>query len=263
MSAIVVPFKFGRLPRAYNPAIPHYSSLRMRLGALPPPPVSMDWTVGLSPDWGVMGNDVHGDCTAAAGGHAMQLWSGRAQGKEVTVSDDDVLSFYSGSTGWNPADPSTDRGGVEQDVLSYWLNTGFPMPDGIRSKLLAYIEVDPRNHDDVKRVIQDCGGIYIGTNVPAYLVDGPMPMLWNVNPSGDQGSAGGHAVWCSKYDANKVGFVSWGSGAYAMTWDFWDAQVEECYALVDPLWIAAGGATPLNMTAAQLEDAMSAMREAT
>ena len=47
-----------------------------------------------------------------------------------------------------------------------------------------------------------------------------------------------------------------------MTWDFWDAQVDECYALVHPFWIAAGGKTPLGMTTVQLEAAMVAMKQA-
>lgn len=262
MSEIIQPFKFGRLPRKFNSRVPHYSALRMRLGALPTPPAAVDWTTGLAPNWQTMGNDTISDCTAAGIGHAIQDWTAHAQGKELAVSDAAVIQFYSETTGYDPRDPSTDRGGVEQDVLAYALNTGFPMPDGSRSKLLAFIEVDPRNHDDVKRVVHETGGIYIGVDVPAYLVAGPMPMRWDVDPSGDNSSAGGHAVWCPKYDANGIGFVSWGSAAYSMSWRFWDAQVEECYALVDQLWSTAKGTTPLGMSIADLEAQMAAMKEA-
>ena len=261
---------FGCKPRTFRPEIPHYSSLRMRLGDLSPPPVSVDWTVGVDPNWGTKLNDVEGDCTIAAFYNAMQSWSVRGRGQEIIQPDSKVQQAYEESCNFNPNAPlqngvnPTDNGGVEQDVLAYGLNRGFPIiqgPNG-RSKLIAFVEVDPRNHTDVMRVINNCGGIYIGTNIPNYLVDGPIPMLWATNPSGDNGSAGGHAVWVPKYDADQLGFVSWGSGAYAMTWDFWDAQVDEAYALCHPFWLAAGGQTPLGMTEAQLEAAMVAMKQA-
>jgi hypothetical protein len=256
--------KFGRLPRTFDSRVPHYSALRMRLGTLPPSPASVDWTVGVNPDFGTMLNDQLGDCTIAAAFHAMQIWSAHGRSLELTEPDPKVLTTYEQFCGYNPSDPNTDQGGIEQTVLADWLSQGVPIAEGPngRSKLIAFVEVDPRNHDDVKRVINECGGAYIGTNVPNYLVDGPMPMLWNVNPSGDQGSAGGHAVWVAKYNLDQLGFISWGSGAYAMTWEFWDAQVDECYALCHPWWVDATGKTPLGMTVADLEAAMSAMREA-
>ena len=198
MSDPTPPRKFGRLPRIYQPKIPHYSALRMRLGALPPPPASVDWTVGINPDYGTMLNSELGCCTIAAAYHAMQTWSFRSRTAEITEPDTKVLEAYEEFCGYNPGDPRTDQGGVEQTVLGDWLSTGVPIAEGPngRSKLLAFVEVDPRDHEDVMRVIDECGGIYIGTNVPNYLVDGPMPMLWDVDPSGDQGSAGGMRSGC-------------------------------------------------------------------
>jgi hypothetical protein len=254
--------KFGRLPRTFNPAIPHYSSLRMGIVDLPPPPASVDWSIGVNPDWHEFLNDQLSDCTCAAAYHAMQLWSVHGRGKEITEPDAKAEQMYEEFCGYSPSDPSTDQGGIEQDVLTQWLNEGVPIAEGPngRSKLIAFVEIDPRNHDDVKRVINECGGIYIGTNVPAYLVSGPIPMLWDVFKTGDNSSAGGHAIWGIKYDTNQIGFVSWGSGAYAMTWAFWDAEVDECYALVHPWWIESTGKTPLNMSVAQLDAAMQAIR---
>lgn len=57
--------KLGRLPRAYNPSVPHLSALlagRRRL--LAPPPPSIDYTQSLPSDLGMMGNDRLGDCVA-------------------------------------------------------------------------------------------------------------------------------------------------------------------------------------------------------
>lgn len=255
--------KFGRLPRTYRPEIPHYSSLAMG-ASLSPPPISVDWSIGVNPDWGVHLNSELGDCTIAAAFNAMELWSAHGRASEITEPDAKVLQAYEEFCGFNPTDPTTDRGGVEQDVLARWLNRGMPIAEGPngRSKLFAFVEVDPRNYDDVKRVVNDCGGIYIGTDIPHFLVDGPMPMLWDVNPGGDQNSAGGHAVWVTGYDATKLNFVSWGSGAYAMTWDFWDKFVEEAYAISGKWWVDATGKTPLGLPLADLEAAMVAMRQA-
>lgn len=253
--------KFGRLARTYNPAVPHYSALAMGVRQ-PPPPPSADWTKGVDPNWSVMLNDQLGDCTCAAAYHAMQLWSAHGRTHELTEPDAKVLEMYREFCGYDPANPSTDRGGVEQDVLSRWYARGVPIAEGPngRSKLRAFVEVDPRNHDDVKRVIADCGCIYIGFDVPSYLVAGSIPMNWGLNPGGDNSSAGGHAVIAPAYNSSVLAIVSWGSGNYRMSWSFWDRFVVECYALVHPWWIDAMGKTPLGLSLDALKAAMAGMR---
>jgi hypothetical protein len=262
---------FGRLPRTFDPQIPHYSALRMRLGILPPPPISRDWTLGVNPNWGTMKNDTLGICAEAAGYHAMQNWSVLGRSVELTEPDAKVEQAYTEITGYDPGATQpdgtnpTDQGTNLQDMLTKWYNTGLPISEGPngRSKLRAFVEVDPRNHDDVRRVIDEGGGILTGTNIPAYLVTGrPMPMLWDILKSGNKSSVGGHAIWTPKYDANQLGFVSWGSGAYAMTWDFWEEEVDECYGLIHPWWIASTGKTILGMSEADLDAAMAAMKKA-
>jgi hypothetical protein len=254
--------KFGRLPRTYRPDIPHDSALAMGM-ALPPPPPSADWTKGVDPNWSVMLNDQLGDCTCAAAYHAMQLWSAHGRTHELTEPDAKVEEMYREFCGYDPADPSTDRGGVEQDVLAKWFNRGVPITEGPngRSKLRAFIEVDPRNHGDVKRVIANCGCIYIGFLVPDYLMSGPIPMLWNYEGQSAR-IIGGHAVIATGYNYDHLAIVSWGSGNYRMSWDFWDRFVDEAYALAHPWFIDATGRTPLGMSLDQLKAAMSGMRRA-
>lgn len=253
--------KLGRLPRAFRPEIPHYSALAMGK-TLAPPPVSVDWTTGVNPDWGMMLNDQRGCCTIAGAGHAMQLWSAHGRAQEITVSNDNVLEAYEEFCGFDPNNPdATDNGGIEQNVLAMWLHRGMPIAQG-RSRIKALVEVDPRNHDDVKRVVNDCGLTYIGFTVPAFLMGGSIPMDWDVHPSGDNSPIGGHCVINPKFDPDSLGVVSWGSGAYRMSWRFWDQFVDECYGLAHPWWIEATGKTPLGMTLDELEAAMSQMREA-
>lgn len=254
--------KLGRLPRVFRPEIPHYSALAMG-ASLPPPPETVDWTKGVNPNWGIMLNDRLGDCTCAAAYHAMQLWSTQGRKHELTEPDSKVLAMYEEFCGYNPANPNSDQGGVEQHVLTQWLNKGVPIIEGPngRSHIKAFVEIDPRNHNDVKRAINDCGCAYIGFEVPNYLVSGPIPMVWD-RSNGDQGIAGGHAVIVTGYTSSYLQVVSWGSGNYRMTWGFWDQWVDEVYGLAHPWWFETMGRTLLGMSLSQLESAMAAMRKA-
>lgn len=78
--------KFGRLPRAFNPRVPHLSSLLMGVD-LPAPPASLDYTSVLPTSLGMFGNDSLGDCTCAAVMHALQVWSANATGVCDTEPD--------------------------------------------------------------------------------------------------------------------------------------------------------------------------------
>jgi hypothetical protein len=249
--------KYGRLPRKFNPAIPHYSALRMGLAKLAAPPPSVDYTVGLPANLGMFGNDALGDCTCAAIYHALQVWSNAASTID-TEADSEAVSLYEGACGYNPADPKTDQGGDEQTVLTYVMLTGAPVAGGVH-RLTAFVEVDPSNQDDVKVAIYTCGLVYIGFNVPTY-INQAAGSTWDVEP-GQASIEGGHAVVLCGYDASGVTVISWGA-LYKMTWAFFAAFVDEVYAIADPDWIKATGLDPLGMSMADLETQMNALREA-
>lgn len=247
--------KLGRLPRAHNPAVPHMSAL-LAGQTLLPIPMSVDYTTDMGPDFGAMGNSDIGDCTAAAYFHARQIWSFNATHSEITAPDSDVIGLYSASTGYQPGNPTTDQGGVEQDVLTYLLNHGAPNCKPI----LAFIEVDSRNLDDVRRTIYECGVAYIGVNLPQTIVSGDAPPdVWDAVP-GDT-IAGGHAIALCGYDIDGFTLISWGN-RYTATNAFMANYCDEVYAIADPEWITATNKTPLGMTLQQLEQQMSGLREA-
>jgi len=104
------------------------------------PPASIDYTRGIT-DWGMMVNDQLGCCTIAAVGHAVQTWTANSS-RELTVPDSTILEYYEKWDGYNPANPSTDQGGVELDVLNDWRQGGF---DGV--SLDAYVAVELGTHD--------------------------------------------------------------------------------------------------------------------
>jgi hypothetical protein len=256
-------YKLGRLRRGHDPRIPHLSAL-VAGRTLPPPPRSVDWSAGMPQQLGMMRNDKLGDCTCAAFYHALQLWTFDAsRDKRIdTEPDADVVELYILACGYNPAIPGEGPGGVEQDVLTYLLNQGAPTgPAGRhRHKIAAFVEVDPRNIDDVKRTINDCGVAYIGFTVPRNIVPpgAAPPKIWQVE--GNPQIVGGHAVVLPGYDSDGVKVISWGQ-FYTMTWEFFAKYVDEVYAIADPSWIEkTNGKTPGGLSLDDLEAQMQALR---
>lgn len=265
-----MPLMFGRQKRAFDPRIPHYSALRMHPEAQPTiVPTQVHNAAGLPDDLGMMLNDTLGDCTCAAVYHAIQVWTRAARGVEITEPNAEVQLLYQEACGYVPGDPSTDQGGVEQDVLTYLLTVGAPIEPSpaprVRHKILAFVEVDPRVIADVQATIFDCGLDYIGFQVPDYLMAGAAPPdVWDVNPAGNNAIVGAHAVILVGYDAARKTFdvISWGR-KFTMSEAFFTQFVEEVYTIADPSWIESGGGTPAGLTVAQLEAQMEAKKRAT
>lgn len=249
-------FKMGRKPRTFRPQVPHLSAL-IAGEALPAPPASVDYLTTMPGSLGMMLNDSLGDCTCAAVYHAIQVWTAHT-GTLQTNPDSDVLSIYEKFCGYVPGNPNTDQGGIEQVVLGDWLTQGVPTGCG-DNKLAAWVEVDPRNTDDIKRVIDDCGVCYIGFDVPANIMpdNAPPPSVWTYVPNSP--IIGGHAVVLAGYNDNVADLISWG-GKYSMTWEFFHEYTEEAYALVDKDWVTATGKTPLGMSLDTLTSQMDAMK---
>lgn len=254
-----MPLMLGRRPRTFLPSVPHYSALKfMPLQQQVTLPAQVNYLAGLPVSLGAMLNDTLGDCTCAAIYHARQVWTSVANPPMSTAPDAEVEKAYEEFCGYVSGDPSTDQGGVEQTVLADWVHEGAPLADGSVDHLVAFVEIDPSNHDDVMRAVYDCGIVYIGLNVPAFLMASQPPAVWNVDPNGDQTIVGGHCVVVAGYDADGVDLISWGT-KYRMTWAFWDQFVDEAYALADESWIAATGKDVLGLTMEQLRQQMSAL----
>lgn len=257
------PLKLGRKPRIFNPAVPHMSALmssrdRRHIG---PPPATADYLSKLPNDVGMMLNDQLGDCTCAGIYHALQVWTGNVAQMQ-TNADVCVQRTYEMFCGYDPNNPGSDQGGIEQDVLKDWQVQGVPLTvGGTSNKLAAWLEVDPRNIDDVKRTINDCGLCYIGFDVPENILpaDGsPPPNVWSIDPNAQ--IIGGHCVVLGAYDDAGAGLISWGNPRFKMTWDFFRQYTSEAYALVDEDWVDATGKTPLGMSLTDLTALMAALK---
>jgi hypothetical protein len=252
--------RLGRLHRTYDPRIPHMSALTAGQ-ELPPPPPQVDHTKGMPRKLGTMLNDRLSDCTCAAIYHALQVWTFNAGGKMETQPDANVEKLYILACGYNPRLSGEGPSGNVQHVLSYLLNAGAPFgPAGHAThRIAAFVEVDARNIDDVKRAIADCGVVYVGFNMPQYIVppNAPTPAVWNVETTNNT-VVGGHAVVLAGYSAAGPRVISWGQ-CYTMTWAFFAKYVDEVYAIADNTWIQKKGATPGGLTLAELEVQMKGL----
>jgi hypothetical protein len=215
---------------------------------LAPPPVSRSWIHGVV-NWGALGNIILGDCTIAGAMHGVQTWTVNVLGKPAAFTFEDAVHYYEIWDGYNPNDPSTDQGGILLNCCKLWKAQTLKGYD-----LKAFATVLPATIEHVKQAINLFGGLYIGLNVPAYIMpqDGNVPEVWNVEPNGDNSIIGGHCVFVTGYDENVVDFISWGTN-YSMTWAFWTKFVDESYALLSSDWIEANGGAPNGFDLAALE----------
>lgn len=239
--------KLGKLPAKFNTQALRLHSYIPK-GYVAPP--FADNTLGIT-SWGMMMNDTLGDCTIAACGHAEQVFT---LGK-TTVSDNVVLNAYENWCGYNPADPSTDQGGVELDVLNEWIKDKL---DG--HVLNGYVQPQPQNFAHIMHSIAEFGGVYIGFQVPQSAVDQySAGKVWDV-VADDGGIVGGHAVFCPAYHTldpfvnrrTTINCITWG-GIQKMTIDFWDRYTDESHTLLAAAW------QPANANLAKLRADLSYM----
>lgn len=253
--------KLGRLPSKNKPT-------QLRLAKyltprdLPEPPASFDLTGDVAA-WPMYDNDRLGDCTCAAAGHMVEAWSA-AIGAEIEPLDVAVDSFY-----WETGDPPaatgqaggpTDTGRVETDVLDYWRKT--PLGE---HPIDAYAAVDVKDGSQVLAGTWIFGGLYIGVALP---ITAQRQTVWDVVDSSLQGDStpgswGGHAIDVVSYGSSSQGFtvqvVTWG-GLMQMTQAFWDAYVDEAYAVLSPDWLGAKG-TPAGFDLATLQSDLAAISQ--
>lgn len=229
---------------------------------LPAPPPAVDWTKGIT-EWGMMLNGPNdgkiapaeglGDCTIAGCGHAVQVWSLANVGLELTVQDSDILKAYEVWDGYVDGDPDTDQGGIELDVLNRWQKSSLA-----GHALLAFAGVKASNIQEVKQAIALFGGLYIGMQVPNFVMQNPQPgKIWDL-VADDGGIDGGHCVFVTGYEGDILEFISWGQ-VYRMTTRYWLKYVDEAYALLSSVFNGVHGA-PSGFNLNQLTADLKAIR---
>ncbi len=218
------------------------------------PPAYAENTYGIT-KWGMMINgpdpnepsipDGLGDCTIAACGHAVQVWSKGV----ITPPDSLILQKYEQWCGYVLGKPNTDNGGIEASVINNWHNQTFG-----GHVLKAYVAPQPGNFGHIMHSIAEFGGVYIGLQLPnSAMTQNANGQIWDV-VADDGGIAGGHAVYCPAYHvkdtmakgATTITAISWG-GIQKMTVAFWDKYCDESPTLLGAAW------TPKGINMAQLQ----------
>lgn len=191
-------------------------------------------------NWPMYSNDRYGCCVWATIGHQVQSFTAYAHGEPVTISEVDILRAYSTVTGFDPRDPSTDRGTVIQHALNYWRKTGVA-----GHGILAFAEVDPLDREEVEAAIYIFGNLHLGISFPASAMQQfNMHQAWDVVDN-DGGDMGGHAIANAAYDREDDTYrvVTWARDV-TMTDEFWRRYVDEAWVVISPEWLDASGHTP-------------------
>ena len=224
--------KLGKKPPQYRSNTPRLANY---VAALPAPLPSLDLSTKLQ-NLGMMLNDRLGDCTCATVGHIIQTWTSLTRPTQLILPDSDIEALYEGACGYNPADPSTDQGGIEAAVLDYWRDTGIA-----GDKIVGWCSIQPGDHDEVKQGLMIFGSIFIGVDLP---ISCQKQDVWDVPTGGPTGpgapgSWGGHAIPVVAYDADGLTVITWGT-LKKMTWAFWDAYCDEAHGPVSQDWLENG-----------------------
>lgn len=219
--------------------------------ALPPPPPSVDWGLGMSEDWQMMANDRLGDCTCAAMGHAVQVITSNGDGL-ITPSDEEILNMYRAS-GWSPDDPNSDQGWTELAAMQFMCDFGLD-----RVKMDAFADVETANLEQVKQAIALFGGCYIGVVITQEDMDDfQANRAWQ---SLDVSSPlGGHALWVPSYDETGITVITWGKAQNA-TWGWLQSHCDEVHACLFWNWVKNSvDCSPDGFNLQQMTDDLAAM----
>lgn len=207
-------------------------------------PIAHNW--GTSIDYPVWCNDTIGCCTQVSEASAVLTWTTNAQAP-IKLTDEQVVQNYADESGYNGT-PSTDNGAVEVDVLNRWMTTGYERPGQTRDYLTAFGYINPKAPEELKKTIYITGGVYIGINVPNYIMDSEqLPTIWDVQHS-DAEIAGGHALFAHGYDEKGIYCNSWGEKV-CLTYAFLSEYCDEAYGLISrENWVNVHAQTPFGQT---------------
>jgi hypothetical protein len=262
MNIFGIPFRFKWLwPRDPNEAIIPFNPSNLKLGRaapspkdprtlrfanyitdLPEPPASIDYGDKVK-SWGMLANDILGDCTCAGILHAIQLWLSN-NGFLARFADSDAVNLYQKLCGYIPGRPETDQGGIEIDILKAWRKE--PIAG---CELLAFAAVDPRNWEHVKLAHWLSGSLYMGVSLP---LSAQKDGLW-ADTNGAPGEWGGHCMvtsayrekrgLCSFFNSKILTAITWGK-EQNMTAAWVAKYCDELWVPITSAWFDKSGRAP-------------------
>lgn len=237
----MVDVKLGKNAARHDPRTLAYATYRTGTQTAPP---YTHW--GHDLPFAMLGNNQYGDCVEAGYAHQVQIWGDRA-GTPFVPTDAEALGAYTAITGFNPADPQTDKGTDILTAVGYWKSTGMA-----GQKITAYASLNLQVQAEISEAIGWYGGAYIGVQLPLSAQD-QVGKQWTVTtgPDAVAGSWGGHCVPLSGFDQDQLWCITWGA-VQSMTWEFLATYCDEAYVLLATDWIAASGQSPSKLAWGQL-----------
>jgi hypothetical protein len=200
------------------------TAARKELPAHPTGPFGHDLSIKPG-DWGMLGNDMCGDCVWAGAAHETKMIAGMAK-KQVWFSDHAVLADYSAATGYVPGDSKTDQGTDMHAAAEYRLHTGIQDGHGVRHKILGYASVEPGNIEEHLMALNMFGAVGVGVKVPSYMPTQFDHMVPFDVIRGTTHYVGGHYLPLTSFRDGMMHLVTW-ARPHPMTAAFLDRFNDE------------------------------------
>jgi hypothetical protein len=229
----------GRLPSHHDPRTLRLS--RYLTAPLPAPPPTEMHHVGID-DWGIMGNNEHGNCVIVTAAHAIMHWYHATRGITKRIPDPKVIAL------------SRQLGALNgYSILErnkFWRTSGM-----WGNTTHAFTQTTANDPTLLKQIIHTFGCADIGLAMPrGWQSQDP----WNTGrgPAFRKYTWGGHSVPLVGYDENLFYCVTWGK-IQAITPAALTAYCDESYALINRAWLDATGRTPEQLDMTALEAALA------
>jgi len=195
--------------------------------------------------WGMLANDKIGDCVIAMMLHSIEDFHLDAGTPPPAFTDADAISIYSAITGYNPNDPSSDRGTDEGAAMRYWEHPGLQSTDNGSHTIIATVAVDPSNLNECRIAIDEFVDLQIGIALP---ISAQRQTEWMVVGDGKTGhsapgSWGGHGIPYREYDAETFKCVTWGADLL-LTVPFHQDYAQEAHVVVTQEMLNKQGVGP-------------------
>jgi hypothetical protein len=195
--------------------------------------------------WGMLANDRLGDCVIAMMLHSIEDFHLDGNTPVPAFTDKDAVSLYSAITGYDPSDPSSDRGTNESTAMHYWEHQGLHTSDGQPHQIVATVAVDPSDLDECRIAIDEFVDLQIGIALP---LTAQGQTEWTVVGDGrtghsKPGSWGGHGIPYREYDADTFKCVTWGQ-ELLLTVPFHQAYAQEAHVVVTREMLSREGIGP-------------------
>lgn len=208
-------------------------------------------------EWGMLGNDQLGDCYWAGSDHETMLWTAIA-GNQAQFTPPQTISDYAAGAGYDPNDPSTDRGTVCTQGYDYRRNVGVVDLAGNRHKIGSYVLLERGNWDQLLQSMYTFDVTGVGIEFPAIA----MQQFQNGEPwdvvEDDGGVDGGHYIVAVEHlSDDTIGVVTWGK-IQVMTRAFYEKYNDESYG-IESLESLINGKTAEGFDYAALQSAIAAL----